>query len=150
MSNISSTLLRNKRRGQPVYNGRMNKRRASFARHAWIAVMAILLNVLAPAFNHLLPTASAAQPLELCTSHGVQLVADAGHAPGKQGAPLHAGNEHCAYCGVHAASHAAIPPSPAVVLAQAGGFGPPSLFYQSPRLLFAWTLASSRAPPVTA
>jgi hypothetical protein len=133
--------------GEPVYNGGMHKRRATFVRHAWIAIMAILLAVLAPALNHLLPEASAAQAIELCTSRGIELVADTGHVPGQRGDPLHAQADHCAYCGVHAASHAAIPPSPAVALAAGGHALRPTLFYQSPRLLFAWTVASSRAPP---
>jgi hypothetical protein len=134
----------------PVYNGRMNYRRARLAMHAWIAIMAILLTVLAPSVNHLLPQASAAQTLELCTSHGLKLVADTGHAPGQQGDPVQPGADHCAYCGVHAATHAAIPPSPAVAIAAGGNFSHPALFYHSPRLLFAWTVASSRAPPLPA
>jgi hypothetical protein len=132
----------------PDYNGRMNYRRASLAKHAWIAIMAILLTVLAPAVNHLLPQASAAQAVELCTSHGLKMVSGTGHA--QSGDPVQPGAGHCAYCSVHAATHAAIPPSPAVALAPSGIFSHPALFYHSPRLLFAWTVASSRAPPLLA
>ncbi len=112
-------------------------------------MFAIMLTVFAPALNHL-PAAQAAElGVEVCTSEGMTMVmVDLGHdhdAPADAG---HGGNGHCGYCGLHAGSHAVIPPSPLASTLPAAGAGPmPRLFYQSPRLLFAWTVAPSRAPP---
>jgi hypothetical protein len=128
----------------------MGKHRTALARQAWIAIFAIMLTVLAPALNHLLPAAQAGEhDVELCTSTGVVVVSlDAAHGHAQPGDPRHdAGAGHCAYCGVHASTHAFLPPSTLVTAAPAGAALMPRRFYQSPRLLFAWTVAASRAPP---
>jgi hypothetical protein len=56
--------------------------------------------------------------------------------------------EHCPFCLTHAGSFG-LPPSPAVVVAVTVGEDVrPPLFFHAPRLLFAWTPAQSRAPPL--
>ncbi|GAB3470829.1 hypothetical protein GCM10027321_41780 [Massilia terrae] len=131
----------------------MGKHRKTWATQAWIAIFAILLSVFAPALNHLPAAQASEHEVEVCTSEGMAMVAvdDDGHDhDGQPGGAQHDGGGHCGYCGLHTGSHAFIPPSPIAPLAPSGAALMPRLFYQSPRLLFAWTVASSRAPPALA
>ena len=128
----------------------MGRHSKKWATQAWIAILAILLTVFAPALNHLPAAQAAEHSVEVCTSTGMATVmvddgADGGVQPGDA---HHGGDGHCGYCGLHAGTHAFIPPSPPASLPPAGAAPIPRLFYQSPRLLFAWTVAASRGPPV--
>lgn len=127
----------------------MGKYRKTWTTQAWIAVFAILLSVFATALNHL-PSAQASEHnVEVCTSEGMAMVTidDGNDHDGQPGDTRHDGGGHCGYCGLHAGSHAFIPPSHIAPLAPAGAAPMPRLFYQSPLLLFAWTVAHSRSPP---
>lgn len=114
-------------------------------------MFAILLSVFAPALNHLPAAQASEHEVEVCTSDGMTMVMvddDHGH-DAQPGDGQHGGNGHCGYCGLHAGSHAFIPSSPIAPLSPIGAAPMPRLFYQSPRLLFAWTVARSRAPPAS-
>jgi hypothetical protein len=95
---------------------------------SWFAILAILLNALAPAVSHALTQPSAggsAQSawLELCSAQGstwVRVGSDGGvleQTPEKPpDAPGGTASAHCPYCVTHAASFA-FPPSPAAEFA---------------------------------
>ncbi|MFL6672309.1 MAG: DUF2946 domain-containing protein [Massilia sp.] len=117
--------------------------------HAWIALLAFLFGVLAPTVSHALAASAAqAQPAEICTSAGIQsLVHASGHDVEQSSDSILHGFKHCEFCGIHAGSFA-FPSPPMLVFAVLDGHDLfPSLFYQSPSPLFAWTVANSRAPP---
>jgi hypothetical protein len=119
---------------------------------AWIALLAFLFGVLAPAVSHALgPSPGQPKFTEICTSKGVKFVADtAAHHQGHPAStsPL-AGSGHCDYCSTAAPSLAFLPQSDVVIAHLPGPDSFPTLFYQSPKPLFAWTLAKSRAPPAS-
>jgi hypothetical protein len=117
---------------------------------AWIALLAFLFGVLAPTVSHAIATSlPQAQAAEVCTSTGIKLVApDSGHKAKPGSGPVVKGFNHCAFCATHAGTFALLPPSGLVPAVPHGNDLFPSLFYQSPTPLFAWTLAKSRAPPV--
>lgn len=130
----------------------MGKRCTNWTTQAWIAIFAILLTVFAPALNHLPAAQAAEHSVEVCTSTGIAMImVDDGADSGVQPGDTHHGSDgHCGYCGLHAGTHAFIPPSPLASLPAPGAAPMPRLFYQSPRLLFAWTVAASRGPPALA
>lgn len=117
---------------------------------AWIACFAILLAALAPSISHAVSAAqgSGAGWLEVCTTAGAKLVqvADAQNPsslPAEKGMHF----EHCPFCSTHAGS-VYLPPNADFILPVVSD-APllPSLYYQSPRPLFIWATAQSRAPP---
>jgi hypothetical protein len=114
--------------------------------YAWIAIMAILFNVLAPVLSHARANAgAAAAQVEICTAMGVTMVA----IPADQPDPgqLAKGMNHCAYCATHAGSFG-LPPQSVTLFAVLGGHDAyPSLFFQSPYPLPVWSVAQARAPP---
>ena len=122
------------------------------ARIAWIACLAILFNAFAPLVSHAMEApASAAMTMEVCTALGMTtmpLATPADWQGGDDAGKLHKAMNHCGYCLSHAASHG-LPPPPAIGFAAAPGRNVyPPLYYHSPRPLFPWSLAQSRAPPL--
>ena len=139
-----------------AYNASMltlTRHRFGRARIAWIACLAILFNAFAPLVSHAMEAAApapAAMSMEICTALGMTTMPLA-LAPDGQGQPdggkLHKAMNHCGYCVSHAASHG-LPPPPAIGFAAVQGRDVyPPLYYHSPRPLFPWSLAQSRAPP---
>jgi hypothetical protein len=126
-----------------------NRRRQCFT--AWIASFAILLASLVPSISHAL---SAAQPAdsstfaEICSVHKLQKTADAVssgiHSPVEKDWHI----EHCPFCFTHADALALPPSAKITVPAATGSSLHTSLFFHSPRPLFAWIAAQPRAPPV--
>lgn len=123
---------------------------------AWIACCAILMASLAPSISHALAAASNAGSFwaEICSASGIKLLKVADDAANQQASgsssPAEKGLqfEHCPFCFTHAASFG-LPPSAGFILPVVSGVPMrPSLFYQSPRPLFAWAAAQPRAPPV--
>ncbi|HJV80365.1 DUF2946 domain-containing protein [Noviherbaspirillum sp.] len=119
---------------------------------AWIACFAVLLAALAPSISHAVSAAKETGSIwsDICTQTGIkQVQADDGHdhsTPAQNG--LHF--EHCPFCFTHAGS-VGLPPVagfvlPLLIATQAK----PTLYYQSPRPLFIWAAAQSRAPPAIA
>lgn len=122
---------------------------------AVIASLAILLAALAPSVSHALVAFGEEGSFwaEVCSAAGIKLVkldADKGE-PAHDNKDHHkAANafEHCPFCSNHAGM-AGLPPSSVEALPVSSGSSPhPALFYQSPRPLFVWASAQSRAPPV--
>ncbi|HJV52194.1 MULTISPECIES: DUF2946 domain-containing protein [Oxalobacteraceae] len=121
---------------------------------AWIACFAVLLAALAPSISHAVSAARDGNAGwgDICSQTGFK-PAQANNAhehsspdPAKPG--LHF--EHCPFCYTHAGS-VGLPPVagfalPLLIATQAK----PSLYYQSPRPLFIWAAAQSRAPPAIA
>lgn len=136
---------------------------ARFRRHAWVAVLAILVLALAPTVSRALAArqalhdAAGAPPAwaQICLHGAVVMatqVADPlGAGPGGPGpeappAQAAASLDHCGLCALGA--DLAAPPMP-VTLAGAGPLAAtvPPLFLRAPRPLFAWSAAQPRAPP---
>lgn len=118
---------------------------------AWIAVFSILMAAFAPSLVHALSTGSNISSVtgEICSASGPKLikhdsVQKFGHpAPGEISSHL----DHCPYCYTHGAA-ADLPVAGSFVLpALPPSLAYPALFYQSPRPLFIWASAQSRAPP---
>jgi len=136
-----------------IYNPNMYKTTRHWTKYAWIACLAILFNAFVPVVSHALNLAPAsAGKMEVCTAMGIEMLPMA--LPGEDGAQspdkLLKSLTHCGYCATHAGTYG-LPPQPAAVFAVIGGHDVfPPLYYTSPRPLFPWSLAQSRAPPVTA
>jgi hypothetical protein len=136
----------------------MTRHRFDRARIVWIACLAILFNAFAPLVSHAMEAAASttsaptAMSMEICTALGMTTMplalalAPDGQGDHDAGKP-HKAMNHCGYCVSHAASHG-LPPAPAIGFAAAQGRDVyPPLYYHSPRPLFPWSLAQSRAPP---
>lgn len=128
----------------------------------WIAILAVLMNALAPSVSMALNVASGpqaqgqAQWVEVCASQGstwVLLAADGSTLETRQSRPadapstLHA--EHCLYCLTHAASFAlpAEDPAPFALLQASSVHGPSAV--SVPRTGSPWRAQVARAPPLT-
>ncbi|HJV74045.1 MAG TPA: DUF2946 domain-containing protein [Noviherbaspirillum sp.] len=117
---------------------------------AWIACFAILVAVLAPSISHALNASVKGRFLassEICSvAGGKSHKAGSAHhhsAPAKDGMHF----EHCPFCFTHAAAWG-LPPSGEIVIPLVmASAAYPSLFFHSPRPLFAWASAQPRAPP---
>ena len=115
---------------------------------AWIAMCAILLAALAPSVSHALATrdGKALSWMEICSSTGIKLVkTDKTSSPSQQ---HQAGClEHCPFCSSHG-NAVDLPASYDLALPDvSAGSLRPTLFHHSPRPLFVWASAQSRAPP---
>lgn len=123
---------------------------------AWIAGFAILLASFAPVLVHALP--SGHDPLDsiavikgaICSTSNSQMTSQAdGVQPVSPAAPSPAAHhlDHCPFCTTHGgqAHLPAVNFFPLPVLTAT--LSRPALFYQSPRPLFTWASAHSRAPP---
>lgn len=127
-----------------------------WARHAWIACLAILFNVFVPVLSHAV-NAGASVPaigMEVCTAAGMEML-----PPALPGAPAGNGNDkdkllkslsHCGYCAAHAGV-LGLPPQPASLAVVVSGHDAfPPLYYAAPRRNSPWSPAQSRAPPIPA
>lgn len=120
---------------------------------AWIASLAILLAALAPSISHALAAANddALPWAEICstTIGSFAKVAD-GQNPGKSSSPAEKTLQpgHCLFCLTHMGAFGLPPAAVSAFLAVNTPSAFPSRFYQSPRPLFIWTVAQSRAPPL--
>jgi hypothetical protein len=120
---------------------------------SWIAICAILMAALAPTISHAIAAASDAPNnwIEICSVNGSKLV-NIGDEIGNNHQPQEPVNysthfEHCPFCMMHAIS-LGMPPSAEFKLPVLQGSSlTPSLFFQAPRPLFAWTKSQPRAPP---
>lgn len=118
---------------------------------AWIAGFAVLLAALAPSISQAIfaSKVSAAGFGEICSVTGNKLakVEHEGHHSSSSPAEKGLHFEHCPFCFTHAGS-VGLPPATDLVLPMPVGTQlMPPLFYQSPRSLFTWAAAQSRAPP---
>lgn len=99
--------------------------------------------------NHLLAAVHGAQGdwVEVCSIDGVKLVNTASAQDASSSADKDLHHDHCPFCLTDAGS-AGLPPASALALPPERAEARfPSLFYQSPRPLFTWASAQSRAPP---
>jgi len=137
-----------------IYNPRMYKTARHWANYAWIACLAILFNAFVPVVSHALnaSTSPSAMQMEICTAMGIEMLPMAlPDQDGKQASDkLLKSLTHCGYCATHAGSFGLPPQPPALLAVVTGHDAFPPLYYSSPRPLFLWTPAQSRAPPVTA
>lgn len=118
----------------------------------WIACIVVLFAALAPSVSHALASAGKASSLwmEICSADSVKFAKqDSAIGSSSQENKSSIEFEHCPYCLPHGAS-VGLPPSSSFNLpVLTGSFPLPSLFYQSPRPLFIWAGAQSRAPPAS-
>ncbi|WP_162042114.1 DUF2946 domain-containing protein [Undibacterium sp. YM2] len=123
----------------------------------WLACLALLFNGLLPAMaggmGAGVPVVVAPGVVEVCSVEGVKLVdAVTGKliklVAGKSAQDKQHMAAHCAYCVLHAGHDFVLPGAlsspPEGKLAAAA----PLLFYQSPHVLFIWTAAQPRGPPL--
>ena len=117
---------------------------------AWIASFAILLSALAPSISHAVAVAKGENSLwvEVCSVAGSKLVKidEAGDPASPAKKPM--SMEHCPFCFTHAGMTGILSGIAVVLPVVAGKPVLPPLYYQSPRPLFSWAPAQSRAPPV--
>ena len=120
----------------------------AFRRHlqlgTWLALVAMLALALLPTVSHAL-AGEGRGFAEICTPQGMKVLA---LTDGEQPSTASVHLEHCPYCTVGPGDVAPPPPAPQAMAALAVGFqATPPLFGAAPRRLFAWALASPRAPP---
>jgi hypothetical protein len=119
-----------------------------FALPAWIALVAFVFGLFAPALSHAFaPQQLSFHTSEICTAAG--MVAMPAAAGSGQDASAAQGMTHCDVCCSHQTPLLLPSPLDLPALVVAGRATYPSLFYQSPSLQFAWTPAQSRAPPAS-
>jgi len=113
--------------------------------HLWIAILALIFSAIAPSISHAVSATANVPGLELCTVDGIK----APQGKSLSDAIVHA-FEHCPYCAAHATPPSLPPLSvwhfPLPTAQQIF----PSLYYQAPSPLFAWSTANPRAPPALA
>ncbi|RZI42577.1 DUF2946 domain-containing protein [Herbaspirillum sp. HC18] len=117
---------------------------------AWIASFAILLAAFAPLISHAMSNAANAGKgwVQVCSHAGTKMVKVDSKldptAPAEKGVKAN----HCPFCITHADSFGFPPTAGFALPAPDAEQSLPILYYQSPRPLFIWTAAHSRAPPV--
>jgi hypothetical protein len=121
----------------------------------FIACLAMLLNMLAPAVSHAMASGQGdSLLLEVCSAAGnktaiaIQLnfeepLGTTQNNPDSQAAPM----QHCPYCLTHAGTFALPPATQLLALIPNLSYSLPELFYHAPRPLFAWAASQPRAPP---
>jgi hypothetical protein len=119
---------------------------------AWIACIALLLASVLPAVFHASMTRSHAVvsvPTEICTTSAVKpvVMVDVQKSLSSPQEKHDAHGEDCSYCRVQWDSAGLPPIMDPVAYLPLDLFPLPSLFYHSPRPLFAWASAQPRAPP---
>jgi hypothetical protein len=134
---------------------------ASFRRTALLVLTAVVVSALSPTATRLMAQANAAAvTVEICTAEGIQrMTLPVSPAPLassladllQSSSPEHSKGmtgthgEGCAYCGM--SWHTVSFEYPSLVFVAPQGAAFPPLFYQSPKPLFVWAQARSRAPP---
>ncbi|MBA5604227.1 DUF2946 domain-containing protein [Duganella sp. FT3S] len=118
---------------------------------AWIACLAILMAALAPAISQAVAAQEVANAgwTEVCSSTGARMVKMAPDQNPASTSPAEHGFhfKHCAFCCTHAGAPGLPPSAGFIVPILNDRLALPSLYYQSPRPLFIWAAAHSRAPP---
>lgn len=128
---------------------------AHLRRTSLIALLAMVVLALAPTVSKVIASERADPNLvEVCTAEGAKWVDTSeprqagGFGHGHSPSPMHVHGGDCPYCSLHTAKFlisvvsSCIATKPVALL--------PSLFYQAPKLLFAWVLQPARAPPLSA
>lgn len=128
---------------------------AYLRRTSLIALLAMVMLALAPTVSKVIASEWADPSLvEVCTAEGAKWVSasepgqavDFGH--GHSPSPMHVHGGDCPYCSLQTTKflvsvvHSCIASKSVALL--------PPLFYQAPKLLFAWVLQPARAPPLSA
>lgn len=132
----------------------MFTRRSSHRFTAWLAALAVLWGALMPVLSHAVVAHQVGSSgwVEVCTATGMAWVASAddGVAADANSPAPGMNMAGCDWCATH--SPLAALPHVAQPHAVPLTFGPqvPAAFLQSPRPLFVWAAAQSRAPPVSA
>lgn len=140
-----------------------------FRQFAWVAMFALMVNVLAPGISHALVAAGAlpADTVEICTPTGVKLlsvfdssadpqnasqsVSQSASQDGPQdGGALAKSLAVCAYCMTHSASSGLEPVLYEPCSLQIGPVLPASSLSASPAPARVWVVHSPRAPPIHA
>lgn len=127
----------------------MNFRRYARRCTAWIACFAILVASIAPSVSHALAARHGSADFfgEICTSDEIRWSQAGDGQESEAPAQEHLHFEHCPFCSPHSGSFG-LPPNAGFQLPIPIGQTPlPVLFYHSPRPLFIWAAAQSRAPP---
>lgn len=129
-----------------VYNAGMPRSPTSQLIRAWIALLAFVFGLFAPALSHAFaPPQLVAHTTEICTAAGMVMMPVADSPDESSGAMPDM--THCDLCCSHHAPVLLPPPPDLPPLAVLPRDNYPRLFYQSPSPQFAWTPAQSRAPP---
>lgn len=117
------------------------------SRSAWIALLAVLLNALAPTLSYAMAAGRGGAVVEMCTSFGLKKVVVS--RAGEESAPsAMQGIQHCPFC----LSADSASPLPRAASAQpalpgvAGAAVPVSSIIHDP--LLSWSAAHKRGPPV--
>jgi hypothetical protein len=119
---------------------------------AWIACCAILMAALMPALSQAAHASGAFSSsgttwMEICSASGARVIEVDASFDVKKPSPAPMSMEPCPYCLIHADT-LGLPPAATQMLPMASHAAHfPPLFYQSPRPLFLWAAAQSRAPP---
>lgn len=110
---------------------------------SWIACLAILFGMLAPALSHAVLASPGTIVFPVCSasSHPTADIKTIGADPGASSF------EHCPFCTDGHHTPGLLPRAPAALVA-VGGPVLPSLFYQAPEPLFHWAATRSRGPPI--
>lgn len=126
-------------------------------RWIWIACFAILVNALAPAISHAVN--GKPRSWEICLNDGTR-VSGVGELDAATFAAVtdrskpqpmaRMDMKDCAYCLTHAGSHGLPPSALALPVPLDGASLRPTLFYQSPQPLPAWSASNPRGPPAFA
>ena len=118
-----------------------------------IALFAMLMAAFAPTLARVMPVSAddGARWFELCTGSGVEWVMVDGDVDENVGREAHSGSsEHCPFCKLAAETPVLIVATSPVELSLQRAAPMPTAFLRAPRTLFAWTVASPRAPPLIA
>ena len=115
----------------------------------------MLFAALAPAVVQWLAFTQGAHSVwaELCTANGIKLVKvkDTVAADSDPSTAGHKTQTHCPLCVLHAGLDMAVPSLPVQRITSVAELNlVPRLFYLSPKPLYAWASARSRAPPLAA
>lgn len=131
----------------------MKSKRGSTMVH-WIAIIAVLISSLAPSISlALTPQKSNLNMMDfVCSASGMQMIATASVDDTKSSAADQSKNQqiliddHCPYCALQ--GNYVLPLNNALDFEfPQNSTIYPSLFYKSPKPLFAWLTLPSRAPP---
>lgn len=111
----------------------------------WVCLLAMALHVLSPLAACLAaPSIDAVIAGQICAMPGAD-----GEGPGDGTPAGHRASAHCPICSLHTPAITGPVPS-GFVVATPPLEAVPRLFLQAPRRLFAWVIAPSRAPPLSA
>lgn len=131
----------------------MYRLRRHWSACAWIACLAVLFNAFTPILSHAFNApVRATVEMELCTALGMKMMPMALPDPSRKQTsdePRKA-TAHCGYCTMYAGPLDMPPSSSRVFAVSEIRDAYPPLYYQASRPLFPWSLAQSRAPPVSA